>query len=380
MKVHYINILLFAFPLNILVHYQGNHKKTIHCTPKTKPIKPHRSLCQCELYTPSNYDNDPQMKSVIENFNKQTQQRFHEYEERIQYKRQKYKDKCDKEIQKIILKDKLEKELTEKFATLQTDIQSDAIPTCVCEKTVADKVEKNCLKCTQNLGKIVAPSSGVLAGISEAALYAWKPKALAAAIESALELNADKIAAAAKAAGNTRGMEIVTEGLKALGVEELGINSLESFFTESYHINIANAARIIAEKHGQICAIKITNDGSSKCIDIGKRIGTHYANGLPDGPPATDAVTPKLNAIVTQAEGAVANETINVTASETLAIETAEKEAIETTFMGYQNTITASIIAIVVIILVMVIIYLILRYRRKKKMKKKLQYIKLLEE
>nr|SPJ13241.1 rifin PIR protein,putative [Plasmodium sp. DRC-Itaito] len=44
--------------------------------------------------------------------------------------RQKCKDKCDKYIQKIILKDKLEKELMDIFTTLQTDIQNEAIPTC----------------------------------------------------------------------------------------------------------------------------------------------------------------------------------------------------------------------------------------------------------
>ncbi|CDO62033.1 rifin, partial [Plasmodium reichenowi] len=164
MKVHYINILLLALPLNILVYNQWNHKSTTpHPTPST------RLLCECELYEPANYDNDQEMKRVMENFNRQTSQRFKEYDERLQSKRKKCKEQCDKEIQKIILKDKLEKELMDKFATLHTDIQSDAIPTCVCEKSLADKVEKGCLRCTQNLGGIVAPSSGVLAGIGEAA-------------------------------------------------------------------------------------------------------------------------------------------------------------------------------------------------------------------
>ncbi|KYN92996.1 rifin, partial [Plasmodium reichenowi] len=113
MKVHYINILLFALPLNVLVklchvNNQRNHKSTTPHTPS--PIPTTRLLCECELYMP-NYGNDPQMKEVINNFNKQTQQRFHEYDDRMKTARQKCKDKCDKEIQKIILKDKLEKEL-----------------------------------------------------------------------------------------------------------------------------------------------------------------------------------------------------------------------------------------------------------------------------
>ncbi|CDO62069.1 rifin, partial [Plasmodium reichenowi] len=165
MKVHYINILLFALPLNILVtlynvYNQRNHKSTTHHTPKI-PIT--RLLCECELYSPANYDNDPQMKEVMDNFNKQTQQRFHEYDDRMVEKRMQCKDQCDKEIQKIILKDKLEKELMDKFATLHTNIQSDSIPTCICEKSLADKTEKFCLNCGKNIGAI-APWWGLVCG------------------------------------------------------------------------------------------------------------------------------------------------------------------------------------------------------------------------
>ncbi|ETW37616.1 hypothetical protein PFTANZ_01665, partial [Plasmodium falciparum Tanzania (2000708)] len=71
-----------------------------------------------------NYDNDPQIKELMDNFNKQTQQRLREYDDRMVEKRKLCKEQCDKEIQKIILKDKIEKELTENFETLQTDIRS----------------------------------------------------------------------------------------------------------------------------------------------------------------------------------------------------------------------------------------------------------------
>ncbi|KOB87524.1 hypothetical protein PFDG_03709 [Plasmodium falciparum Dd2] len=124
MKVHYINILLFALPLNILEH----NKNEPHTTPNHTQTT--RSLCECKLYSPTNYDSDPEMKRVMQQFVDRTTQRFHEYDERMQSKRMQCKEQCDKEIQNIILKDKLEKELMDKFATLQTDIQSDAIPTC----------------------------------------------------------------------------------------------------------------------------------------------------------------------------------------------------------------------------------------------------------
>ncbi|KNC38088.1 erythrocyte membrane protein 1 [Plasmodium falciparum RAJ116] len=165
---------------NQMNHYNRAHMKNI------EPTKSYRSLCECELYT-SMYDDDPQMKEVMDNFNRQTQQRFHEYDERMVEKRMQCKDKCDKDIQKIILKDKLEKQMKQELTTLETKINTDDIPTCICEKSMVDKMEKNCMKCAQNLGGIVAPSSGVLAGIAEGALIVWKPGALDAAIAAALK-------------------------------------------------------------------------------------------------------------------------------------------------------------------------------------------------
>ncbi|ETW39284.1 hypothetical protein PFTANZ_00017 [Plasmodium falciparum Tanzania (2000708)] len=132
-----------------------------HNTPSTKAIRTHRTLCECEWYTPSNYDNDPEMKFVMENYNRKTSERFKEYDERMNKNRQKCKEQCDKEIQKIILKDKLEKQMEQQFSTLHTDIQRDAIPTCVCEKSLADKVEKGCLRCGYGLGT-VAPTVGFI--------------------------------------------------------------------------------------------------------------------------------------------------------------------------------------------------------------------------
>ncbi|CDO61957.1 rifin [Plasmodium reichenowi] len=186
MKVHYINILLFALPLNILVNSAPKYPSII--TPHH--TQTNRSLCECEWYVPANYDNDPQMKEIMENYNRQTSQRFHEYDDRMLEKRKQCKEQCDKEVQKIILKDKLEKELTEKLAALQTNISTNDIPTFVCEKSVADKVEKGCLRCGGVLGGGVAPSVGLIGSV---AVNVWKTGALKVAIEKALELNAADI-------------------------------------------------------------------------------------------------------------------------------------------------------------------------------------------
>ncbi|CDO61583.1 rifin [Plasmodium reichenowi] len=335
MKVHYINILLFALPLNILAHNKNKIYTTPHHTPK---ISTTRLLCECELYMP-NYYNDPEMKEVMENFNKQTQQRFEKYEEHMVEKRQECKDKCDKEIQKIILKDKLEKQMAQQFATLQTDIQSDAIPTCACEKSMADKTEKFCLNCGKTMGG-VAPGWGLVSGL----MYAgWSHYAATTFVEIA------------KNAGIAEGVKAAIDGLKGFSglsriipisqikkfVTATNYSDKTSFVTFVEHVNTTKCVGNVARKK-TFCNF-VSNRGTEHLVQRAEQIAENAASMakytetqvLEAAPPATNALT---------------------------------------------TAIIASVIAIVVIVLIMVIIYLILRYRRKKKMKKKIQYIKLLEE
>ncbi|KNC38021.1 rifin [Plasmodium falciparum RAJ116] len=70
MKDHYINILLFALPLNILVYNQRNY----YITPRH--TQTNRLLCECELYEPANYDNDQEMKEVMQQFEVRTSQDY----------------------------------------------------------------------------------------------------------------------------------------------------------------------------------------------------------------------------------------------------------------------------------------------------------------
>ncbi|SPJ09519.1 PIR protein [Plasmodium sp. DRC-Itaito] len=372
MKVHYINILLFALPLNILVN---TYKKKPCITQNTKTI---RSLCECDLYMP-NYDNDAEMKKVMQQFEDRTSQRFHEYDERMKTTRQKCKEQCDKEIQKIILKDKLEKELMDKFATLDTDIQSDAIPTCICEKSLTDKVEKGCLRCGSVLGGGVMPAFGTIGGTTLYALNQLKPTAIAIAIEKALELNTDKILAAGIKAGNTRGMQIVIYYLKKWGIEEYCSEIYKSFVSTMRYAEVTTIGDAIIAKHGEFCSIMST-DGNPKCAAFGLKLGTYSTKAGDRGTPAGYLVPKLLKGLsvdATQAADAAAEIAREGAAN---AIKAQETVLLEAGFNSTTASIYVSIIAIVVIVLIMVIIYLILRRRRKKKMKKKLQYIKLLEE
>ncbi|SPJ13177.1 rifin PIR protein,putative [Plasmodium sp. DRC-Itaito] len=339
MKVHYINILLFALPLNILLlsSQVSSPRKKPHTTPQHTPTI--RLLCECDLYMP-NYDNDPQMKKVMDKFNKQTQQRFHEYDDRMKTTRQKCKDRCDKECQKIILKDKLEKELMDKFVTLDTDIQSDAIPTCVCEKSMADKVEKGCLRCGGVLGGGIAPGVWLFGTFAVDQLT------------SALTATA---IAAAKEAGTQAGIQVVIGKMDRFLEVIFSSVKWENFITKSNYNNVSGIAEAV-----------------KNAVEWCKNTG----NFLDSNMPMVQSVLAKRE---TEFVKYVAPGTEAYTA-EFEAVKAAKLSEVATQTTPLYSAITYSVLAIIIIVLIMVIIYLILRRRRKKKMKKKLQYIKLLEE
>ncbi|SPJ10036.1 rifin PIR protein,putative [Plasmodium sp. DRC-Itaito] len=336
MKINYINILLFALPLNILLSSSQVHNQR-NCKNTTLHTKTYRSLCECDLYMP-NYDKDPQMKEVMDNFNKQTQQRFEEYDERMKNTRQKCKDECDKEIQKIILKDKLEKELMDKFATLNTDIQSDAIPTCTCEKSIADKVEKGCLRCGGVLGGGVAPGVWLFGTFAVDQLT----KALAAAAKEYATQEGIKAGVQAVITKIENNLAPMLPGVK-----------WPNFITGSNYSTakgIMEAVKNAMDSTGKSC---ISSPSDNLCITLSKGETTI----VPYLTAGKKAYTEKFGAVKAIEVGKV----------------TAENAPL-------YSAITYSVLAIIIIVLIMIIIYLILRRRRKKKMKKKLQYIKLLEE
>ncbi|ETW17247.1 hypothetical protein PFFVO_03834 [Plasmodium falciparum Vietnam Oak-Knoll (FVO)] len=325
MKVHYFNIFLFSLTLKIILLSSGVYNKRNHILTFHKPTTTSRLLCECELYASANYNNDPEMQKVMENYNRQTSQRFEEYNERVIKNRQKCKEQWDKDKKKIILKDKIEKELTEKLAALQTDISTNDIPTCFCEKSLPDKVEKSCLKCGKNLGGFV-PGLGLIGGT---AVYA-------AAVNAATK------------AGITKTME----GLSGIpGLENLiGSSGIEKIVTP------------LTYNKGQSLFQSIYVIKETKCVgnDLLKKSFCNYTP-YPNNPFWYSSCTQQA-----AIDGAEAYGTTFVT------------ETSPTTFLT--NPYIASSIAVMIIVATILVIYLILRYRRKKKMNKKLQYIKLLKE
>ncbi|CDO62102.1 rifin [Plasmodium reichenowi] len=347
MKVHYINILLFALQLNILVNTQQNPSITPRHTPTT------RLLCECDLYMP-NYDNDPQMKSVMDNFNKQTQQRFHEYDESMQSKRMQCKDRCDKEIQKIILKDKLEKQMAQQLTTLETKINTDDIPTCICEKSLADKTEKFCLNCGKNVG-VAVPGLGVLAGYGAYELVKIAMKAAIAAAQKAGAL-----------AGEAAGIqEVITSLNSSLNLDTFGGTTLNTVLNGNNFKNIPFIVDLLKKDYHTVCVVPDP--------DLDKLLCFYGSNG---DTVAYNFIETKVQSAVTSGTQAATAKTADMTPIYT----TEELSKVTSAGAILSNPIVIAFIVIVILIVTLLIIYLILRYRRKRKTNKKLQYIKLLKE
>ncbi|ETW57333.1 hypothetical protein PFUGPA_00673 [Plasmodium falciparum Palo Alto/Uganda] len=344
MKLYYYKILLFYLLLNILVLSSYAHNKNKAYITTHTPTTSSRLLSEKDLQS-SIYDNDADMKSVKENFDRRTSQRFEEYDERMNEKRQKSKEQRDKNVQKIILKDKI-------------------------EKTLAQKVEKGCLMCGCGLGGVAA-SVGIFGAV---AINLWKPGALEAAIKAALEEGAAEILAA----GIEAGKEVIIGGLETLNIAELKIATWEPYFTTGYNINVENLATVILSRRDAVCSATSTLP-VNRCRQINISIGA-IAESDPQPPPGPKPIETVLKGIFERTKEAA--DLAAETAEKGVAAEITEKEtaAINTIFMGKQTAIIASVVAILVIVLVMIIIYLVLRYRRKKKMKKKAQYTKLLNE
>ncbi|SOS81720.1 PIR protein, putative [Plasmodium sp.] len=367
---------MFALLLNILAYNERNLYITPRHTPNSKPIKIHRSLGECELFAPQNYDNDPEMKAVMQDFDRQRSQRLREYNERMIKNRQKCKDQCDKDIQKIILKDKIEKELKDKLVTLETNINTEDLPICECKKSLTNKVEKGCLGCGV-LGSGIAPNVGLF---GEVVLGAWKTAALVTAKKLAEKAGIAK----GLAEGTKAGIEAVILDIETeFGMDKFGGSLLELVFNEENYTKVSFIKSIIFTEHQRSCVLPSSGARDTICgLMVEKRLAVMNDPGYVSGKAVSDIdiISKSVNEIVVNSKSVaeVAVEEATEKATATLTIK--KTGVVEATYASCQNAIIASVVAILVIVLVMVIIYLILRYRRKKKMKKKLQYIKLLKE
>ncbi|SOV83987.1 rifin PIR protein, putative [Plasmodium reichenowi] len=317
MKLHYSKILLFVFPLNILLTLYAHNNNKPYITSHHTPRCTSRVLSECDTES-SIYDKDKDMESVKEIFERQTSQRFEEYQERMKEKRQKHKEQRDKNIQKIIQKDKR-------------------------EQSLAEKIEKGCLKCGCALGGGVLPVWGLVSGLWYGTLSQHVTKM---AIQKGIEAGIKEGLAQIKIIANTY-----------RGINKFPVITVEQMLSSGKFTNSVTLSDIfehIFNMYDELVAAGYSDFAS-------------YVHGIVE----EDSIT-VFNTQNSTRIAAVANAFEKG--------EAAEAANYTSIISSLTNGITASIIAIVVIVLVLIIIYLILCYRRKKKMKKKAQYTKLLNQ
>ncbi|SOV78342.1 rifin PIR protein, putative [Plasmodium reichenowi] len=355
MKLYCSKILLFPLPLTILLTsssyvYNNNEPQTTTTS---------RVLSESDTES-SIYDNDEEINSVKEIFERQTSQRLREYDERLQVKRQKRKEQRDKNIQKIIHKDKMEKNL-------------------------AEKIEKGCLMCGCGLGS-VAGSIGLFGGI---VINIWKPVALKGAIAAALKANEAMISTAAKTASDAAGAAKVIELIQSTySVDELGGTVLESYFAATSYKNASVITQAVSNQYVQTCLyVPSSNlylpfpDPKSNITICRSVLNQTLAVSKPKtGISTIDGISTAVQNMVSEAEVSAKAAADIATKQATEATIRTSTETIDAACTQLYSAIGYSILAILIIVLIMLIIYLILRYRRKKKMKKKAQYTKLLNE
>ncbi|EUR82666.1 hypothetical protein PFBG_00011 [Plasmodium falciparum 7G8] len=292
-----------------------------------------------------NYDNDPEMKRVMQQFHDRTKQRFQEYDEMLQEKRQICKDTCDKEIQKIILKDKIEKELTEKFVALDTNITTKDIPTCVCEKSSAEKTEKFCHNCGYALGSI-APNIGLLGGPG---IYGWKIATLAFVKEFAAEAGAAKGAVAGEAAGKNT----IIGALKTyFHIDNLNGTPLQLFFNSTSYSDVTTIVSAIDSQMNTSCDVFAVNIDNDTICALRETFKTFATPGKPPVDQKT-AITKGVIQFVGKAKGADELIATKVSSETSSRIITKGNALIEAGFDSSTTSIYASIIVILIIVLIM---------------------------
>ncbi|ETW32609.1 hypothetical protein PFTANZ_06676 [Plasmodium falciparum Tanzania (2000708)] len=116
---------------------------------------------------------------------------------------------------------------------------------------MADKTEKFCLNCGVDVGGGVLQASGLLGGIGEVALSAWKTEAIAAATAAAEKAGA----AAGLQAGNAQGMAIVIHFLEKWGIKEFCPGLFKSIGnTTPYNDSATIISAILAKKNAACSA------------------------------------------------------------------------------------------------------------------------------
>ncbi|SOS81756.1 PIR protein, putative [Plasmodium sp.] len=293
MKLHYTKILLFFFPLNILLtSYHAHNKNKPSITPHHTRSTTSRLLSEYDTES-SIYDSDEEINSVKEIFERQTSRRFEEYEELLDY-------------------------------------------------------------------------------LVRLLLNIWKPAAITAAIDKALELKAANILAVGVEAGEVIGKELVITGLKRMGISTLDNKLLESYFATTSYKKVASIAQAVYQQHFEKCEFGSLKQGF---IPVGDPVSQprQYIS-------TEEVIQRTVQTMVSDAEGPANAAAKIAEATEIATIKAAEEKTIETASTQLYSAIGYSNPCHINYSFNYVDNIFDFTLSTKKKMKKKAQYTKLLNE
>ncbi|SOS81761.1 PIR protein [Plasmodium sp.] len=157
-------LLLLLLPLLLSCkNFQSNGYISPHTRSVTK-ITTSRTLSEFDKYK-NNYDDDPEMKELMKRYNERTAVRLKEYDE------QKRRSKKYIKIKEIIVKDKIQKQLTKQLSKLEKVTDTDDLFKGKNEKKVATKGKKGRKKNKKTLGQTLSEWN-ILPNID---MYEWIP-------------------------------------------------------------------------------------------------------------------------------------------------------------------------------------------------------------
>ncbi|SOV84276.1 rifin [Plasmodium sp.] len=167
--VNKLLILLLLSPLLLSCRqFQSNGYMSTHIRFFTK-ITISRTLSEYDKYK-NNYD-DPEMKEIMKRYNERTAVRIKEYDQRKKEKHKKNTEKYDKDIKDIIVKDKIQKQLTKQLSALEKVTDIEDLLKDKNEKKVATKGKKGSNKSKKTLGQTLSEWN-ILPNID---MYEWIP-------------------------------------------------------------------------------------------------------------------------------------------------------------------------------------------------------------
>ncbi|EWC78630.1 rifin [Plasmodium falciparum UGT5.1] len=337
-------LLLLLLPLLLSCkNFQSNGYISPHTRSVTK-ITTSRTLSEFDKYK-NNYDDDPEMKELMKRYNERTAVRLKEYDEQKKKKQKIYKEKKDKDIKEIIVKDKIQKQLTKQLSKLEKITDTDDLFKGKNEKKVATKGKKGRKKNKKTLGQTLSEWN-ILPNID---MYEWIPFS---SKEAKVDCNIKNIKQALTRVGYIGPNKFVTLGSKD-GKDAIDMDNLFS--------SIMSSSNALYQKY-------IDKDDTSNGSSFKKQSGflsfALYALWEIFEHIVLPVVAPMLLSGNDSANGVSGDEC---------------HSHVHDCAHGV-NVLYESFIALYTIASILLILYYILKYYRKIRMEKKEKYMKILQD